>query len=117
MTGTQPWRQRVGGTEVPQDRRCRDIGDGGAEEIQTRLRAQWHLLVQNDTLFGPQYALIGATAQLALVERLLVDVPRSFRPSVVRLAAQYAESAAWLNQSLDDAPAAHHCPRDILSCR
>ncbi|RKR88396.1 hypothetical protein BDK92_2717 [Micromonospora pisi] len=81
---------------------------GSWDETMYQLRAQWHLLVQNDKLFGPEYALIGVTAQLMLLDRLLGDVPPSIRPSLVRLAAQYAESAAWLNQSLNDAPAAQH---------
>ncbi|MEV4628269.1 hypothetical protein AB0J90_18540 [Micromonospora sp. NPDC049523] len=74
---------------------------GGWDETIYQLRAQWHLLVQNDKLFGPDYALIGVTAQLTLVDRLLADVPDPFLPSLIRLGAQYAESAAWLNQSLD----------------
>ncbi|MEV4210153.1 hypothetical protein [Micromonospora sp. NPDC049662] len=88
---------------------------GSWDETIYQLRAQWHLLVQNDKLFGPQYALIGVAAQLMLLDRLLTDVPTPIRPSLIRLAAQYAESAAWLNHSLNDAPAAQHWTRRALS--
>ncbi|KOX06682.1 hypothetical protein ADK66_22145 [Micromonospora sp. NRRL B-16802] len=88
---------------------------GSWDETLYQLRAQWHLLVQNDKLFGPQYALIGVTAQLNLLDRLLNDVPSLFRPSLVRLAAQYAESAAWLNHSLNDVPAAQLWTRKALA--
>ncbi|MFG1917410.1 hypothetical protein [Micromonospora sp. NPDC048898] len=88
---------------------------GSWDETIYQLRAQWHLLVQNDKLFGPEYALTGVTAQLMLLDRLLNDVPSSIRPNLVRLAAQYAESAAWLNHSLDDAPAARRWTREALT--
>ncbi|MGC4770490.1 hypothetical protein ACLQ25_16145 [Micromonospora sp. DT44] len=88
---------------------------GSWDETIYQLRAQWHLLVQNDKLFGPQYALIGVAAQLMLLDRLLTDVPTPIRPSLIRLAAQYAESAAWLNHSLNDAPAAQHWTGKALS--
>ncbi|MEV6692781.1 hypothetical protein AB0M35_15050 [Micromonospora sp. NPDC051196] len=69
------------------------------------LREQWHLLVQNDKLFGPEYALTGVTKQLTAITDFLPEVPRGLRPGAVRLAAQYAESAAWLHQCLDEAVA------------
>ncbi|MEV7989517.1 hypothetical protein [Micromonospora sp. NPDC085948] len=79
---------------------------GTWDEMVYLLRAQWHLLVQNDKLLGPQYALIGVTGQLALLDQMLPDAPAEFRTSLIRLASQYAESAAWLNHSLNDAPSA-----------
>ncbi|WP_434739371.1 hypothetical protein [Micromonospora sp. SH-82] len=75
---------------------------GSWDEIVYQLREQWHLLVQNDKVFGPEYALIGVSSQLTTVESLLRDVPPVLRPALIRLAAQYAESAAWLFQSLND---------------
>lgn len=79
------------------------------------LREQWHLLVQNDKMFGPEYALMGVTRQLTAIDGLLCEVPQKIRPSLVRLAAQYAESAAWLNQSLNDQSAGHHWTRQALA--
>ncbi|TDC43783.1 hypothetical protein [Micromonospora sp. KC213] len=52
-------------------------------------------------MFGPEYALVGVTRQLAAIEDLLHEVPQALRPAVVRFAAQYAGFAAWLNQSLN----------------
>jgi tetratricopeptide (TPR) repeat protein len=81
---------------------------GSWDETIHHLRLRWRLLVQTDKLFGPRYALIGVTEQLTLVDRLLFDVPDSFRSCLIRVAAQYAESAAWLNQQLDECATAQH---------
>ncbi|MBM7086914.1 hypothetical protein [Micromonospora humidisoli] len=75
---------------------------GSWDETIHLLREEWHLLVQNDKTFGPEYALMGVSKQLGTIEALLHEVPETLQPAVVRLAAQYAESAAWLNQSLND---------------
>ncbi|MGI5213391.1 hypothetical protein [Plantactinospora sp. CA-290183] len=88
---------------------------GSWDETMYQLRAQWHLLVQNDKLLGPEYALIGVTTQLTLLDRLLGGVPDARRPALVRLAAQYAESAAWLNQSLDDYAEGHRWTEKALA--
>ncbi|OKI46058.1 hypothetical protein [Micromonospora sp. CB01531] len=88
---------------------------GSWDETIYQLRGQWHLLVQNDKLVGPEYALIGVTRQLMLLEQLLSDVPNAFRPALVRLAAQYAESAAWLNQSLNEHAAGQHWTEKALA--
>ncbi|MDG4784979.1 hypothetical protein O7626_03365 [Micromonospora sp. WMMD1102] len=85
------------------------------DETFYQLRAQWHLLVQNDKLFGPEYALIGVANQLTLIDQLLSDVPAQLRPNLIRFAAQYAESAAWLNQSLNKHPAGHVWTEKALS--
>ncbi|MFI0797047.1 hypothetical protein ACH4OY_30850 [Micromonospora rubida] len=87
----------------------------GWDETVHLLRGQWHLLVQNDKMFGPEYALIGVTKQLTSIENLLGNVPQAFRPTLLRLAAQYAESAAWLNQSLNDHVAGIHWTRTALT--
>ncbi|WP_416903506.1 hypothetical protein [Micromonospora echinospora] len=81
---------------------------GSWDETIHLLREQWHLLVQNDKMFGPEYALMGVVRQLGAIDELLREVPQALRPSLVRLAAQYAESAAWLNQSLNDHSTGRH---------
>ncbi|ROO63061.1 hypothetical protein EDC02_5073 [Micromonospora sp. Llam0] len=90
-------------------------GPGTWDETIHLLRDQWHLLVQNDKMFGPEYALTGVTRQLTLIDDLLHEVPHALRPALVRLAAQYAESAAWLNQSLNYHPAGHHWTQQALT--
>ncbi|MER7457309.1 hypothetical protein [Micromonospora sp. NPDC126480] len=88
---------------------------GSWDETIHLLREQWHLLVQNDKMFGPEYALMGVTRQLAVIEDLLREAPQALRPAAVRLAAQYAESAAWLNQSLNDHAAGHRRTQQALT--
>ncbi|GAA3742205.1 hypothetical protein GCM10022225_27260 [Plantactinospora mayteni] len=88
---------------------------GSWDETIYLLRGQWHLLVQNDKILGPEYALVGVTSQLTVIGGFLRDVPQALRPALVRLAAQYAESAAWLNQSLNDYSAGHHWTRKALN--
>ncbi|WP_241995879.1 hypothetical protein [Kribbella sp. VKM Ac-2568] len=60
------------------------------------LREQWHLLVKTDNLLGPRHALSGVLGQLDTIDELLATAGTASRPQVVRLAAQYAESASWL---------------------
>lgn len=88
---------------------------GSWDETIYHLRTQWHLLVQNDKLFGPGYALIGVAAQLTLLDQFLCDAPSLFRPPLIRLAAQYAESAAWLSQSLSEHAEGHHWTEKALA--
>ncbi|MEU8264009.1 hypothetical protein AB0C02_25730 [Micromonospora sp. NPDC048999] len=88
---------------------------GSWDETIHLLREQWHLLVQNDKMFGPEYALMGVTRQLLAIEDLLREVPQALRPATVRLAAQYAESAAWLNQSLNEHAAGNHWTQQALA--
>lgn len=76
------------------------------EELLTHLREQWHLLVRTDNLFGPRFALGGVLLQLHLLEELLVSARATARIELVRLAAQYAESAAWLYEDSGDLPIA-----------
>ncbi|MGH3801866.1 MAG: hypothetical protein ACRDTD_17380 [Pseudonocardiaceae bacterium] len=76
------------------------------EELLAHLRAQWHLLVKTDNLLGPRYALSGVLLQLQLLEELLISAPASARTEFVALAAQYAESAAWLYEDSGDLAAA-----------
>ncbi|MGC4885711.1 hypothetical protein [Micromonospora sp. DT227] len=88
---------------------------GSWDEAIYLLHEQWHLLVQNDKMFGPEYALMGVTRQLATIEDTLSGMPQALRPALIRLAAQYAESAAWLHQSLNDHAAGHHRARQALA--
>ncbi|MFJ8578274.1 hypothetical protein [Micromonospora sp. NPDC093277] len=88
---------------------------GSWDEAIHLLREQWHLLVQNDKMFGPEYALMGVTRQLFAIQDLLHEVPLALRPAAVRLAAQYAESAAWLNQSLNEHAAGNRWTQQALS--
>ncbi|MGW4115286.1 helix-turn-helix transcriptional regulator [Actinosynnema sp. NPDC004786] len=71
---------------------------GDFSDVLSHLREQWHLLVKTDNLFGPRFALRSVHEHL----RLVMDLARSARGVVrretVRLAAQYAESAAWLHE-------------------
>ncbi len=73
------------------------------------LRDMWHVLVKADNLFGPRHALASVQQQLAIVERLLETSRGDQRTEVLRLAAQYAESASWLHEDSADMPNAARC--------
>jgi hypothetical protein len=66
------------------------------EQILIHLREQWHALVKTDNLLGPRFALAGVLNQISVVEALRSVLRDEQRLEVVRLGAQYAESAAWL---------------------
>ncbi len=66
------------------------------DEIVAHLREQWHALVKTDNLLGPRFALTGVLNQISVVEALRSVLRDEQRLEVVRLGAQYAESAAWL---------------------
>ena len=66
------------------------------EQILIHLREQWHALVETDNLLGPRFALAGVLNQISVVEALRSVLRDEQRLEVVRLGAQYAESAAWL---------------------
>jgi hypothetical protein len=66
------------------------------EQIVIHLREQWHALVKTDNLLGPRFALAGVLNQISVVEALRAVLRDEQRLEVVRLGAQYAESAAWL---------------------
>lgn len=65
-------------------------------EIVMHLREQWHALVKTDNLLGPRFALAGVLNQITVVEALRSCLRDTQRLEIVRLGAQYAESAAWL---------------------
>jgi tetratricopeptide (TPR) repeat protein len=54
------------------------------------------VLVKTDNLLGPRFALAGVLNQITVVEALRSVLRDEQRLEVVRLGAQYAESAAWL---------------------
>lgn len=66
------------------------------DEVLAHLADQWHSLVKTDNLLGPRYAIGGVLQQLTVVEALLRATRAGMRRQVLRLGAQYAESAAWL---------------------
>lgn len=70
------------------------------------LRDMWHVLVRADNLFGPRHALTSVHQQLDVLQDLLEDSRGEYRHEVLKLSAQYAESAAWLlEDSMDMASA------------
>ncbi|MDH6626262.1 tetratricopeptide (TPR) repeat protein [Streptomyces sp. LBL] len=66
------------------------------------LRDMWHSLVRADNLFGPRHALTAVRQQLFILESLLAYARGAQRSELLRLAAQYAESAAWLHEDSAD---------------
>lgn len=66
------------------------------DEILEHQREQWHALVRTDNLLGPRFALAGVMNQIAVLEALRPSLRGDQRLAVIRLAAKYAESAAWL---------------------
>lgn len=70
--------------------------------LLAHLREQWHLLVRTDNLFGPRYALRAVLLHVQLLEDLLESARAGARTDFVQLAAQYAESAAWLYEDSGD---------------
>lgn len=78
------------------------------DALITHLREQWHLLVKTDNLLGPRHAVSGVLDQLAIIKELLRVTRDDTRRQGARLAAQYAESAAWLHEDAGDLPTAHY---------
>lgn len=83
-------------------------GESHLEALVEHLREQWHLLVKTDNLLGPRYALSGVLGQLDTINELLTSAGTAGRPQVVRLAAQYAESASWLYEDSGGTAEARH---------
>jgi len=67
-------------------------------DLLAHLRDQWHLLVKTDNLLGPRHAVRGVLDQIAVIEELLRVTRDAGRREIAQLAAQYAESAAWLTR-------------------
>lgn len=77
--------------------------DGSRIEAATEhLRDMWHTLVRADNLFGPRHALASVQQQILILEALLEYTRGDQRLELLRLAAQYAESAAWLHEDSAD---------------
>ncbi|MFJ3662189.1 hypothetical protein ACIPPM_17205 [Streptomyces sp. NPDC090119] len=76
------------------------------EAAVEHLREMWHSLVRADNIFGPGHALASVHQQLGILESLLEHAKGTQRLEVLRLAARYAESAAWLHEDLADLPQA-----------
>ncbi|MCC8245046.1 helix-turn-helix transcriptional regulator [Saccharothrix luteola] len=87
--GTDP----LGGVPLLSGLASSDIPD-----LLGHLREQWHLLVKTDNLFGPRFALSSVHEHLRLVMSIARSARGLVRREVVTLAAQYAESAAWLHE-------------------
>ncbi|MEU8324116.1 hypothetical protein AB0C33_37640 [Nonomuraea sp. NPDC048881] len=67
-------------------------------DVLDHLSEQWHLFVQRDNLLGPRHTIPAVREQITVLEELLVPARGSDRLDVLRLAARYAESAAWLHE-------------------
>ncbi|MEX3105550.1 MULTISPECIES: hypothetical protein [unclassified Streptomyces] len=74
------------------------------EAATEHLREMWHSLVRADNLFGPRHALTSVHQQLSILESMLEHARGGQRIGLLRLAAQYAESAAWLHEDTADMP-------------
>jgi tetratricopeptide (TPR) repeat protein len=72
------------------------------DEILVHLREQWHAQVKTDNLLGPRFALASVLSQIAVIDALRKELRDVQRLEVVRLGAQYAESAAWLYEDSGD---------------
>lgn len=93
-----------------------DMGDDQADELAWHLLEQWHLLVKTDNLLGPRYALGSVLKHLQLVKDVLdTTLPRGARPTFVRLAARFAESAAWLAEDGGNLAEAQMHNRDAMA--
>ncbi|MEV0379834.1 helix-turn-helix domain-containing protein [Nonomuraea sp. NPDC050643] len=84
------------------DRRMQRLSVSHAEELLSHVGEQWHMLVRTDNLLGPRHALGGVCTQLTILTALLRHVRPPLRDRALRLAAKYAESAAWLYEDAGD---------------
>ncbi|WP_433270764.1 helix-turn-helix transcriptional regulator [Actinosynnema sp. CS-041913] len=100
--------------EAPADRRSQagsplsGLSPAQIPDLVDHLREQWHLLVKTDNLFGPRFALGPVHDHLRLLQELMRTARAPVRREMVRLAAQYAESAAWLHEDAGEALLAQH---------
>ncbi|MEU6349917.1 hypothetical protein ABZ896_11385 [Streptomyces sp. NPDC047072] len=88
------------------------------DAVLIHLREMWHMLVQSDNLLGPRHALHGVHQNLAVLQELLDSTVAPMRDEVLRLAACYAESAAWLHEDCaadqDDVARALHWTQQAM---
>ncbi|HYZ56817.1 MAG TPA: hypothetical protein VE733_25430 [Streptosporangiaceae bacterium] len=78
------------------------------DELIGLLAGQWHALVKMDNLLGPRVAIGGVDAYLRMIDAVLRAVRPPVRPQVLRLGAQYAESAAWLHEDAGEMAASRY---------
>lgn len=71
-------------------------------EMVDHLTEQWHLLVKTDNMLGPRFALGPVLAHLELLRELMRTTWGRSRIDLARVASQYAESAAWLHETVDE---------------
>ncbi|MEU0845173.1 hypothetical protein ABZ370_37685 [Streptomyces sp. NPDC005962] len=92
----------------PRPRRIRPhrLSSGHSEAAIEHLRDMWHTLVRADNLFGPRHTLTAVHQQLDVLQGLLEDSRGEHRQELLKLSAQYAESAAWLHEDSMDAASA-----------
>jgi transcriptional regulator with XRE-family HTH domain len=101
LARTAAWAERgrvenVPDAEAVPSRRLPTGSVDHVDELVVHLRDQWHVLVRADNLLGPRRALAGVLEQIGVIEELLPVVQGAERSELVKLAAAYAESAAWL---------------------
>jgi tetratricopeptide (TPR) repeat protein len=77
-------------------------------DVLAHLNEQWHVLVKTDNLLGPRFALAGVLHLITVIEALGQAVRDEQRLEAVRLAAKYAESAAWLYEDSGNMPQARY---------
>lgn len=98
-----PGALRLPGTELE---RYTGSPHAPVEEVVDYLRQQWHVLVRADNLLGPVHALAAVLAQARLIEQLLQMGTSGgggdLQAQLLRLGAQYAESAAWLYEDIGE---------------
>jgi len=75
-------------------------------DVVDHLRREWHTLVAADNHFGPAHAIHGVRTNLKMAGDALGKARGVDQQRILRLAAQYAESAAWLYEDLGDAAGA-----------
>ncbi len=76
----------------------RHLAEAQLDTVLIHLREMWHMLVQSDNLLGPRHALHGVHQNLSVLQELLDCTAPPWRDEALRLAACYAESAAWLHE-------------------
>lgn len=81
-----------------------ELSGAHLESVTEHLKEMWHSLVRADNLFGSRHALPPVHQQLHILESLLQHTRGAQRIELLRLAAQYAESAAWLHEDSADMP-------------
>lgn len=88
--------------------RLHELSGAQLNELAEHLADQWHALVKTDNLLGPRHALGAVHTHLAVIEALLRAVRLPARQRILRLAARYGESAAWLHEDSGDLAAARY---------